>query len=786
MARSATFSWTAYRVVVHWCRTVEVNVAPTSIHPSIHPRGSAWRCALAVLLWLSVRPLAGWASDEPLGLEAVAFPDPIDVFEFVGGEGNPLDRPEVRSVLAELGDGDPVMGLRASVLSTGITVAAEGSDPVYDVQVVVPGRIVHGFAPAPEPQEDGAWMSPGVAAAMADPTAGDVEVHMRVKRSLLAPMPHRYVVEEEARLRGEDPMAAREAWQVDREDRGVEGVALLAGLVAAAGGDVLEVDTRRGKVRAVVSGSALAGFASDARLASIELASEWQAKEDNAAGYWLNVYGDPIDGIEVESLVQSKQFYDAGFYAENEALGLVEPEGDDIRRSHDGFDDNTGTDRVVNLRWSGPLLWTFPNPSIGSGHSTGVASIMVGDITRGQDAGITDAWQRRRRSGVARRAGLLGMTTESASRLVTEMTMSSRDIQVVNMSAGTGGDALCEGRDDWSDTANELFESGVVLVKSAGNAGHGNVNDCKIGSPGSAIGAFTVGAHHPTVDGSGTVVHFGTSRGGTPTEGRGRTIMDMSAPTVFEFPYTGRDDCSFEYGRAGKATVNCPSPGATFGQTSGATPMVAGGFALMHSFYRTIYGSPSPGAIHALMLLMGDRRQLDGTFLTAGYDSVWGAGRLRLRRVDATGLDAPLRWTLGSACVPHNQSLLIPITTADVTSDVDVLKAVSYLYDARHDDTGSVNNDQVGLSLMREYSPGLWTSVASDFSTDNKKRVFVYNPTPGRYALLLTGTSVGATNEGGCGSQEMRVWYSYMHEDSDRDDGGSALDTVRPEDEDIE
>lgn len=127
--------------------------------------------------------------------------------------------------------------------------------------------------------------------------------------------------------------------------------------------------------------------------------------------------------------------------------------------------------------------------------------------------------------------------------------------------------------------------------------------------------------------------------------------------------------------------------------------------------------------------------------------------------------------------------MIIPVTTSDVTNDVDVMKAVAYLYDSRHDD--GTDHDKVWMSLMRESSPGAWTPVKSDFSTDNKSRAFIYDPAPGRYAIRLTGVNVSANGEGGCGEDEMLVWYSYMHEDSDRETAEN-LSTVRPEDHDVD
>lgn len=63
------------------------------------------------------------------------------------------------------------------------------------------------------------------------------------------------------------------------------------------------------------------------------------------------------------------------------------------------------------------------------------------------------------------------------------------NIQVVNMSLG--GPTLYAGRDLFDQTVDLLLEKGIVAVVAAGNAGPATLTT---GSPGSAIGALTVGA----------------------------------------------------------------------------------------------------------------------------------------------------------------------------------------------------------------------------------------------------------------------------------------------------
>lgn len=80
------------------------------------------------------------------------------------------------------------------------------------------------------------------------------------------------------------------------------------------------------------------------------------AEEDSvSAGYpnGTEVTGVHIDGEEVENLLQTTQFYSAGYYGDSDGyIGLEEggasSGGHMVRRSHLGFDDGAGADRWTN------------------------------------------------------------------------------------------------------------------------------------------------------------------------------------------------------------------------------------------------------------------------------------------------------------------------------------------------------------------------------------------------------------------------------------------------------
>src|SRR5690606_11007242 len=117
---------------------------------------------------------------------------------------------------------------------------------------------------------------------------------------------------------------------------------------------------------------------------------------------------------------------------------------------------------------------------------------------------------------------------------------------VVNMSQGDG--IACNGDETAALVVNELFEDGTLLFKSAGNESFSSLDpdDCRVTSPGAAIGAFTVGAVSGTLNVSGMReadiwyenVDVGSSPGGsedTLLDGPGRTIIDLVAPSGVKF-----------------------------------------------------------------------------------------------------------------------------------------------------------------------------------------------------------------------------------------------------------
>ena len=266
---------------------------------------------------------------------------------------------------------------------------------------------------------------------------------------------------------------------------------------------------------------------------------------------------------------------------------------------------------------------------------------------------------------------------------------------VVNLSwSDYTNDTSCRSKSGLSEDANDLFQNGLLLIKSAGNRGDGGGTDCKVGAPGSAIGVFTVAAHvQGRTTGNEVDVRTdgirsgssGSSIGGVSwSEGRLRSIVDISAYGCREKMF----DTSGEY-----STDSCG--------TSIAAPTVAAAAVNFIDWYKHTNSDliDSPGVLFTNMLLMGDRQGQSGSYLTSKFDEPWGAGRLQMRKFDSSGLDRPDGWDTGYTCIDDEETAVFSINRGSaISSSVDVFKGVIYWYDPRHEDGRSVSD----IDMRRE------------------------------------------------------------------------------------
>ncbi|MBU1413970.1 S8 family serine peptidase [Myxococcota bacterium] len=489
-----------------------------------------------------------------------------------------------------------------------------------------------------------------------------------------------------------------------------------------------------------------------------------------------------IRGEEVAAGTQMQQFHDEDYLGDHNAgsLGRVKvgvTEWEWYRSTHYGFRDlaypNTTT-RIVKNRTCSSSSCANGTPSSFDDHATAVTGIALADLTEGQDPYVPTAWDRLWRSGFAREASIFFWRAETTSALVKVLDdVANDDISVLNMSISITGDTSCLGESTTSRAVNTLFEYGTLVIIAAGNGGHDSTSDCKVVEPGSAISAFVVGGHTNSATGEGESdvragnifrysSAYATTRGGCSlAEGKWRSIIDITAPAcrAYVLNETGTYDYTYNQG------LSCG--------TSFAAPTVTGAAANFIDYYRNERSSAidDPGRLTANMLLMGDR-QAEGFVATQGFSNLWGAGRMKMRKFDAAGMDSPSLYDEMVTCVPNGQNIYYPNSNGfymQYGSSVNALKAVLYYYDWRHEQGTSI--DRVSLALERKNQDGSWTVLNSDSGYyEEKKRVFYssfYNNT--YYRIRMQGQNV-TTVSGFCGSNSIRVHLALFYESSARDD----------------
>lgn len=579
----------------------------------------------------------------------------------------------------------------------------------------------------------------------------------------------------------EDEAEFRADWITTRTDLGNLALDPVVEDALRAGGSTIESWPEAGVARLEVPVWFARELASSEDIAAVNLYRE--ATDDDSGGYSISGVGGNLDGNDLEDLIQSGQFYDRSFHGTG-TIGMMESNGSDVWRGHPGFEDGSSSQRFTNCQ-NVLSVCVNDNGSSGTPHATAVASVLLGDITDGQDTSFSGL-DLERRSGVARRAHGFGVSQTYVSWGLARITGKSDDILMMNHSSSwEDDDPNCNGEDTNSRLFNGVFEDGVAVFQSSGNTGHSSTTDCTVSSPGSAIGVFTVVNYSVSTSSSDTIGSI-TARGGTSYQGRGRSIISMAAPTPYTtnvYPHYDRPDDPLGdptlYG-ADWDDDGVAETSETFGQTSAATPVTTGAANVFRQWYAAVHSTAinNPGRLYVNMLLMGDREGASGRLFT-GYDNLWGAGKLRLRAFDSTGLDGPDSWASSDVCVDSGTTVTLATDLA-MNGDVDIYKATAWWYDRRHDD--GTDNDQLTLKLQyRTSSSGSWTDLQVDSPGDNRQRVYLQDPISGwDYRLVISASTVTADDEG-CGTNSMRVFWAKVFEDSDRE-SGEALDWVRPED----
>ena len=503
---------------------------------------------------------------------------------------------------------------------------------------------------------------------------------------------------------------------------------------------------------------------------------------------------DGMSGTEVRTGTQLRQFLDSPYHfdgngvsetneSDNVVVAVVESNG---FAEHDGYRENAGgyfrhaTGEDSTGRWecatNTPCVSVDAFASPGN-HATGAAGLLFGDLMDNQLAGVPSA-EREGGSGYApeARAHLYDFSSGTdALDHIAGLSSAQRvpDLVSNSWSLSEGG-PRCGGLGGQSQSANRLYKDGIAVFKSASNSG-GSSTDCRVGAPGAAVGVFTVGAHmsFPNSDAAdvasadaNTVRQAGiydsggnqSSWGGNLAQGQGRSLIDLTGPGE------RTDKFNTSGGLSDSGVICC---------TGHATPTVAGHAASFMDFYQATYSNfiDHPGSLYASMLLMGDRQGVSGKVADRA-DHRWGMGRVRMRKFDANGMDAPWTYFNGWTCVSHGKTVQFPVMDgAKLPADMNDFKAAAYWFDYRHDGSDlSGNAGKVADVDLAVVDVDRSLILGSDIDPyDNKARVYTQNIGDRRLNLELSGESVFGHTDPVCGANSMRVFFTFFAEDSDRE-----------------
>lgn len=502
---------------------------------------------------------------------------------------------------------------------------------------------------------------------------------------------------------------------------------------------------------------------------------------------------DGMTGTEIRNGAQLRQFLDSPY--DFDGNGVDESwEGDNVNVAiiesggfidHDGYREAGGYSFRYGTGTNSTGKWlcdddgcesvdSFPDPS---NHASGAAGLLMGDLGDGQLASVQGAAQEQG-SGYSpeSRAHFYDFETSLGAVATLDhiagLTASQRIPELVSNSWSLSEGVKCVGNGQFSQAANRLYRDGVAIFKSAGNSG-GSATDCRVGAPGAAVGVFTVGAHmslpadqQPAADArtvrTAGIYESGDLRsawGGNANEGQNRSLVSITAPGT-------RTNLFNSSGSLSNGGIICC--------TSHATPTAAASAASFIDFYRAGPGGhfiDDPGVLYSNMLLMGDRQGSSQSRLSSKFDHRWGSGRLRMRKFDADGLDAPSTYANAWTCVSDQEVYSFPVNGgAALNGDVDAFKATAYWFDYRHDGTdGSGNAGRVADVDMEVVNSGGLTLRGDYDAADNKARVFVDDVGGQTIKLQLRGFDVEGHTDPVCGQNSIRVFFALFAEDSDRE-----------------
>ncbi len=567
----------------------------------------------------------------------------------------------------------------------------------------------------------------------------------------------------------------------------------LTAAVIEAGGEVLYPCRNRHCLTARLPAAAIASLAAEPSVQRVSLIGELEPE----ANAW--------DAEERAEVVQVHQFLEDGHDGEQQPGTFRDDIWFAVIEVATFDDEHPAWDKGLPQSWSRAgsrfqcddggctYIYDFPTPDPDDeSHPTRVAGLIFADLTNGQDQDLQNA---HRYSGFARNA--LGRLFETASTSAWPAAMDTVGgfagpyEHVVNLSNGIKffHDAFdhCNGDDGASAAANELFEDGTLLIKSAGNNSFqpSDPEVCRVSAPGSAIGVFTVGGIKAAGDTasmrSGGIwwAHSAAGSSAGPGEqdldsGRGRTVVDLVTNAYLKF---------FPTPNGAYAGALSPAQGTSF-----AAPQITGAAINFIDYFQAheFNLEYEPGILFVNLLLMGDREacaDLQGNCATTKvdrrFDRRFGAGRAKFRRFDSSGADAPSHYGTGFLCLGQGEAVTVPVNDDQEFSafdpEVDDLEFVAWWYDRRHELTGTVANFDLRLVEVDVQGHPIQELVTSDDLYDNKERVFHSAVGGMRLGVEIEAVDLflgdQSWDDPGCPEPgQIMVYFASLAEDAARDD----------------
>ena len=378
-------------------------------------------------------------------------------------------------------------------------------------------------------------------------------------------------------------------------------------------------------------------------------------------------------------------------------------------------------------------------PSVVGSHATEVAGAAASqDATYSGVAPGAGWW-------TAQTARINGTTTVRDQTVAAETfgqgldDLSGNPVEVITMSIGIGGDST--GADQWSLALDHIAHAnGRTITVSAGNDGP---SGWTIGGPPSgAYNAIIVGA--TGAGGSGENYDYVASYSSRGPSDDGRAKPDIVAPGTM---------------------IHMPTLSGGWADASGtsfATPMVAGGAALLIDMGQELGHSTDPKVVKSVLLNSAEKLSGWSHTTTRPLDVNQGAGQMHLRKAygqyllaeQGPGTVKSVGWDAGQAAWDAEQLYAIDVVVPAgevfsamlnwdriVTTNTEDINTATYSLD--HLDN---------LDLFLYEANDLTTPVASSVSTiDNVEHIYYTMAQTGHYVLgvKMTGASSGDAEDFG-------------------------------------